>query len=205
MENLDDMIKLYAEALEAMGNTYGGEVNIDEISLVKANEETSKESTLYPLGEEYGEKELKTAVKSSENDRSEEKSAIEEEFYEEEADEVVEEETESAMTSTSEFFASVFAGEQAYPIEGARVVVYRDDNIFAFLETDRNGATKRVALPSFERENSLEADSAQRSVDYYADVFAEGFIPQKELLVSAVGGSEAFLRVLMIPESERVF
>ena len=109
---------------------------------------------------------------------------------------------EGEATSSATFFARVFTAENAYPIEGAKVVVYRGDNIYAFLETDGEGRTKTVKLPAFEESNSLEEDNRYQSIDYFADVFAAGFVTQKALLVSSVGGSDIVLNVLMIPEEE---
>lgn len=102
------------------------------------------------------------------------------------------------------FSANVFAGNNTYPIENAKVSVYRDDEIFAFLSTDENGLTKKVKLPSYPESNSLESGNENQRLDYYADVFAEGFTNQKGLLVSAVGGSDIVLDVSMTPLSDEV-
>lgn len=102
------------------------------------------------------------------------------------------------------FSANVFAGDNTYPVENAKVSVYRDDEIFAFLSTDENGLTKKVKLPSYPEINSLESENQRQSLDYYADVFANGFATQKGLLVSAVGGSDIVLDVSMTPLSDEV-
>lgn len=202
-ESFDDIIKRYAEELEFMGRTYGGEEKkAAENPSEKGNEPTSEK-------EESNTPESQTAENDTETEEiNAENSAV--------AAENADIDTEPAVkppltvfpqgdaTSFASFSAAVFSGEGTYPVEGARVVVYRGDNIYAFLETDENGTTKSIRLPAFEKENSLEADNPQQSIEYLADVFAEGFISQKELVVSSVGGSDILLRVLMIPESERI-
>ena len=200
------MIKKYTRELEIMGRAYGGEAEEMPLTSLKIEAESVlEEVTSYPKTTENDENALKTVAEPLENDQSKEETAIDEEINENEADEEAsEKEAESNMTSKAIFSAAVFSGDYTYPVEGARIVIYREDNIYAFLETDVNGATKRITLPSFEKENSLEPDNPDRSVDYFADVFAEGFTPQKGLLVSAVGGSDVFLKVLMVPESERI-
>ena len=185
-----------------MGRAYGGEAEDVPVTLPKTQAESALEEAVTNTEKSQNDKNTpETAAESLENSQPEEESANEEENFYNEAQEV---EAESEMTSTAEFSAAVFSGDYTYPVEGARIVIYREDNIYAFLETDANGITKKITLPSFEKENSLEADNPDRSVDYFADIFAEGFIPQKGLLVSAVGGSEVFLKVIMVPESERV-
>lgn len=203
MENLDDMIKKYSEALEEMGKTYGGEaaVKIAEKSSVSENETLSEGTASYSAEEENTAKEAETAEITLENDLAEEEETVD---TEPSVQEGVAEPSEADITSTALFSAAVFAGEGTYPVEGARIVVYRDDNIYAFLESDANGATKKVTLPAFPEENSLDSENPDRSIDYFADVFAEGFKAQKGLLVSSVGGSDIFLRVLMVPEEERL-
>lgn len=196
------MIKKYTHELEMMGRAYGGEAEDVPVTLSKTQEESVLKGTVTNTEKtQNAVNDQETAAEALKNSRSEEKIANEEENFYNEAQEV---EAESEMTSTANFSAAVFSGDYTYPVEGARIVVYREDNIYAFLETDANGATKRITLPAYERENSLEADNPDRSVDYFVDAFAEGFTPQKGLLVSAVGGSDAFLKVLMVPESERI-
>lgn len=196
------MIKKYTHELEMMGRAYGGEAEDVPVTLPKTQAESVLKETVTNTEKTQNDKNTpETAAESLENSQPEEESANKEENFYNEAQEV---EAESEMTSTANFSAAVFSGDYTYPVEGARIVVYREDNIYAFLETDANGATKRITLPAYERENSLEADNPDRSVDYFVDAFAEGFTPQKGLLVSAVGGSDAFLKVLMVPESERI-
>lgn len=202
IDNLDDMIKKYTEELEAMGKAYGGEAEQTAfLPSEKENEETLQKVTTDTEKEEKAENAPETVPKTPENGSPEQMSAADELVA---ADKSVEEAEEKEMTSTASFSAAVFSGDYTYPVEGARIVIYRDDNIYAFLETDKNGTTKKITLPAFSAQNSLEPDNPDSSVDYFADVFAEGFIPEKGLLVSAVGGSDAFLKVIMVPEEERI-
>lgn len=102
------------------------------------------------------------------------------------------------------FTARVFTGNNAYPIENARVLVIKDDKLFTFLSTDSDGMTKRVKLPSYPEINSFEPENDEQFVEYTAEVYAQGFTPKKDLLVSAVGGSDIVLDVQMTPLDERV-
>ena len=107
-------------------------------------------------------------------------------------------------TDFAYFRARVFTGNNAYPIENARVLVIKDGKLFTFLSTDSDGITKRVKLPSYPEINSLEPESNEQYVEYTAEVYAKGFAPKKNLLVSAVGGSDIVLDVQMTPLDERV-
>lgn len=104
----------------------------------------------------------------------------------------------------SYFTARVFTASGAYAVKNAKVIIYKDDVLYAFLMTDENGETKRIRLASYPEINSLESDNPQQRVDYSADVFSDGFTPQKNLLISAVGGTEAVLNVSLVPESEGI-
>ncbi len=202
-ETFDDIIKKYAEELETMGQTYGGEVKgVVETPSKTENEETLKESTSVSKEEENTENEPETAQIPPENDETGDESA--DVNTDPAVNEPAAENAQSEATSFASFSAVVFSGEGAYPVEGARLVVYRDDNIYAFLQSDENGRTKTVQLPAFSKENSLEPDNPESNIDYFADVFAEGFTSQKGLLVSSVGGSEILLRVLLVPDEERI-
>lgn len=102
------------------------------------------------------------------------------------------------------FSARVFTGNNAYPIENARVLVIKNNKLFTFLSTDSDGVTKRIKLPSYPEKNSLNPESDEQYVEYTGEVYAKGFTPKKNLLISAVGGSDIILDVQMTPEEERV-
>ncbi len=216
-ENFDDIIKKYTEALEIMGQTYGGEAeSVAETPPKTENERLSQNEASYPPEKENPVQGAETEETAAENEvtptENEEPPTENGESPTENADVNTDPAVgppsmnfpEGEATSFAPFSAAVFSGEEAYPIAGARVVIYRGDSIYAFLTTDENGRTNAARLPAFEESNSLEADNPQQSIDYSADVFAEGFITQKGLLVSAVGGSDILLKVIMIPQEERI-
>ncbi len=123
-------------------------------------------------------------------------------FYEETAEELSPE--EDSLTDYATFSARVFTGNNAYPVENAKVLVVKDDKLYTFLTTDRDGITKKVRLPAFPESNSLNPESDERSVQYTGEVYATGFTPKKSLLISAVGGSDIVLDVQMTPISAEV-
>ena len=102
------------------------------------------------------------------------------------------------------FSAKVFSGNQAYPVANAKVSVYLDGKLHIFLITDENGETKRVKLQSFPATNAFIPENTQQALDYRAEIHAEGFATEKNLLVSAVGGSDILLTAEMTPLSERI-
>ena len=195
------MIKKYSQSLVEMGLIYGGEIEKDSTTSPNTENKTAFEETTSSSEEAPNPpKSPETAAETAEN------ASIEVEDVN--TDPAVSPPSvdfpEGEATSSAAFSAVVFSGAETYPVANARVVVYRGDNIYAFVTTDENGKTKAVRLPAFDESNSLESDNPRRSIDYFADVFAEGFITQKGLLVSAVGGSNIVLNVLMIPEEERI-
>ncbi len=102
------------------------------------------------------------------------------------------------------FTARVFTGEQAYPVESAKVLLYLDGNLHTFLITNASGETPRVKIESAPAENALIPNSNNQELDYSADVYAAGFQEKKGLLVSAVGDSDIILTVQLIPLPERI-
>ena len=102
------------------------------------------------------------------------------------------------------FTAKVYSGNQAYAVPNAKISIYLDGKLHAFLITDENGSTKQIKLQSYPETNSFIPESTQQTLDYYADVYADGFIERKSLLVSAVGGSDILLNTELTPVSERI-
>jgi hypothetical protein len=102
------------------------------------------------------------------------------------------------------FTARVYSGNQAYAVPNAKISIYLDGKLHAFLITDENGATRQIKLQSYPGKNNFIPDSTQQTLDYSADIFAEGFAERKNLLVSAVGGSEILLSTELTPLSERI-
>ncbi len=175
--NLEEMIKRYSEELM----DFAGKHNTEAL-VMKTK----------PAGESEAEEKTETAEVIQEVMPSEKHSGTKEIPAEEE------------MESFAYFRARVFTGGEAYPIEKAGVTLYKNDLLYAFLVTDKNGETARVKIEAFPEKNSLEPLSDEQSTEYRADVFAEGFIPREGLLVSAVGGSEIVLETELTPESEGI-
>lgn len=110
--------------------------------------------------------------------------------------------TDSSLSDTATFYASVRSGEGAFPVPSAKVLVVKGRELFTFLVTDENGNTPTVTLPAYPEKDSLSSETA-REVQYYADVYAEGFQEKRRLPVSAVGGAEIVLNVELTPSEER--
>lgn len=200
--NFENMIKKYADELIKMSR----EKTLPDIPEEKTTEETeenfsvSEESEFLPFDEEK-ESDAEPQARASTADIP----GIEEaDFYEETAEEIVHEEEKNEMTGHATFSARVFTGNNTYPIENAKVLVVKDDNLYTFLTTDRDGVTKKVRLPSFPEANSLNPDSDKQYVNYTGEVYATGFTPKKGLLIEAVGGSDIVLDVQMTPISAEV-
>jgi hypothetical protein len=102
------------------------------------------------------------------------------------------------------FTAKVYSGRQSYAVPDAKISIYLDGKLHAFLITDENGATKQIKLESYPAINNFIPDNTEQTLDYSADIFAEGFAERKGLLVSAVGGSEILLNAELTPLSERI-
>ena len=102
------------------------------------------------------------------------------------------------------FSAKIFTGNQAYPVANAKISVYLDGKLHLFLLTDENGETKKVKLESFPEINSFIPENTTQTLDYSADIYADGFAERNSLLVSAVGGSDILLNIQMTPLSERI-
>ena len=102
------------------------------------------------------------------------------------------------------FRAAVYSGNQAYAVPEAKISIYLDGKLHAFLITDENGSTQQIKLESYPKLNSFIPESDEQTIDYSADIFADGFTERKGLLVSAVGGSEILLNTELTPLSERI-
>ena len=102
------------------------------------------------------------------------------------------------------FTARVYSGAQAYAVPNAKILIYLDGKLHAFLITDENGSTKQIKLESYPAVNNFIPDNTQQTIDYSADIFAEGFTEKRGLLVSAVGDSKILLSAELTPLSERI-
>ena len=185
--NLDEMIKLYSDELMSYAKEHNSE------SLVIKN--TPKENT-----QSY------EAVQSEEEEGNEElpQEKEEEKTQEREESQLREIPAEEDMENFAYFRGRVFTGFGAFPVENAKLILYRNNVIYAFLVTDKSGETPVIKIEAFPEKNSLEPLSDEQRTDYTADVYAEGFNEKRNLLVSAVGGSDIVLDVELIPESEAI-
>ncbi len=214
------MIEQYTKQLLEMGKLHGGEAapaTVEdekvEVPAKKASEDeapSEKETFQQPpeINEEENIYENKADALSQEDigeiirQQEEKKTMLENEL--ENQTQLNDTAEEEKLSSQASFVARVFAGENIYPVADAKVIIYQGDKIFAFVTTDENGSTKKITLPAYPMQNSLEAENTEQTSDYMADVFAPGFVPKKGILVSTVGESEVILDVFMTPESERI-
>lgn len=197
--NFESMIKKYADELIKMSREKMLPDSPEEKSEKESvqDADTAEKSDIFPFEEEVI------------NEITTERSSISDipgiestDFYEEFAEEILPEEADEP-TSYANFSARVFTGNNVYPIENAKVLVVKNDRLYTFLTTDRDGVTKKIRLPAYPEANSLNPESDKQSLDYTGEVYATGFTPKKNLLISAVGGSDIVLDVQMTPISER--
>lgn len=179
--NIDEMIRAYSDELMSFARSHNSE------SLVIKN----KPEESVAVETEQKEEPTENAETISGKNEAAEGEAIYTEIP-----------SEEDMKSYASFRGRVFTGFGAFPVENAKVVLYKDGVIYAFLVTDKSGETPTVKIESFPERNSLEPLSDEQRTDYSADVYAEGFNEKKNLLVSAVGGSDVVLDVELTPESE---
>lgn len=196
--NLDEMIAFYSEELMKMKRTSR-----------ESNEFAKTDIPQQPVENAENEEE------GEDVDTRQEKFAIEEDLprfpYTEDPEEQAEQPDETARAQNEEvplsyanFFARVFSGDSAFPVLGAKIILKRNDELYKVLTTSASGETQKIKIASYKKENSLEPEGENQRCDYLADVYADGFVTQKDLLVSAVGESEIILAVQMTPVSERI-
>ena len=197
--SFESLIKKYADELIRMSREKALPDPPEEAPVQENTESYNKTEEIDVLPFETEQKE-EDAVRMSPADI---KGIESTDFYEEISEEILPEETDE-MTAYATFSARVFTGNNAYPVENAKVLVVKDDKLYTFLTTDRDGVTKKVRLPAFPESNSLDPDSENQRVNYTGEVYATGFTPKKGLLISAVGGSDIVLDVQMTPMSAEV-
>ncbi len=194
--NLDEMIKSYSDELMR----FAKENNIESLAIKKEPEVKEEE---IPDFEEV----TSEAVQETEREsppQQEEEIMQEPAAVEDMPEQTVEIPGEDDMESFAVFKARVYTALEAFPIEKAKVILYKNDILYAFLVTDINGETKEIKIEAYPEENSREPLNTDQRIDYSADVYADGFTERKGLLVSAVGGSDIVLNVELTPESEAV-
>lgn len=119
------------------------------------------------------------------------------------ATETIPSDTDASLSGRATFYASVRSGGGAFPVPSAKVLIKKDGEIFSFLVTDENGNTATVSLPAYPEKDSLSSETA-REVQYFSDVYAEGFQEKLNLPVAASGGAEIVLNVELTPNEERM-
>lgn len=92
----------------------------------------------------------------------------------------------------------VFAAKGALPVENAKVTVTEfaksGRNLVGFLQTDANGLTAEISLPSppmSASQNPLEQGFNQ----YFVDIFKEGFNPQIDVPVEIFPQNQTILPI----------
>ena len=195
--NLDEMIALYSDELMKLKRNGEEGAGTSETDIPQKEEEiveNSQESEIDMQKSFFVPKEDFSGSSYGEESAQEQQEDTETEQIQ----------NEEAPVSTANFFARVFSGESAFPVLGAKVLLKRNDELYKVLTTSASGETRKIKIASYKKENSLRADGENQRYDYLADVYADGFVTQKDLLVSAVGESEIILTVQMIPVSERI-
>lgn len=196
--NLDEMIAFYSDELMKLKRTRNETDEITEVDIPQ------KENENVENAQEREEIEATTPKDYFILDEDLTDSPyIEEGAQQGENIETAQTQSEAAL-STANFFARVFSGDSAFPVLGAKVLLKRNGELYKVLTTSASGETPKIKIASYKKENSLQPESENQRFDYFADVYAEGFLTQKDLLVSAVGESEIILTVQMIPVSERI-
>lgn len=189
-KNLDEMIKSYSDELMDYARAH----NSESLVLKKAPPEAESAE-----GEAVAEEAEETPEEMPLVSDEDEMQKVER--REESPEEIPSEED---MENFALFKGRVFTGFGAFPIENAKVILYKGDILYAFLTTDKSGETPTIKIEAFPEKNSLEPLSDEQSTDYSADVYADGFLEKKNLLVSAVGGSDVVLEAELTPESEAI-
>lgn len=181
------------------------------------SDELLKQNTLWqskgltPLYEEKTQDDINEEISNQEQSEDyikdeEQDSEVEEKT---DADDNTEQENVSSESSvmpdsTANFFARVLSANGAYPVFEARVLLYKDGELFKVLTTSISGETPKVKIPAYSKENSLNPQGENQRFEYSADIYADGFVTQKGLVVSAVGDSEIILAVQLTPVEERI-
>lgn len=172
-----------------------GEAKEEDLTGIKA--ENEKETTAENEGESKTENQNEN--EDSEEDKTESEQAENETLSLD--DSVL---PEGEAKDFAEFSARVFTGEDAYPVEKAKILIYKDKKLYHFLLTDENGKTPKIKILAPPKDNSLIPNSENQQINYLADVFADGFTPKRGLIVCAVGGSDILLETQLIPIPERI-
>ncbi len=112
--------------------------------------------------------------------------------------------TTPPLTDTADLIVEVFAANRAIPIENAQIRIKNpdDDSILAVLETNEDGRTSVINLSAPDRNLSLQPQFPNPFVNYFADIRADGYVPQSDIRIQLFGGQKSLLPANMIPREE---
>lgn len=182
-----------------------GEAKEEDLTGIKAENEKETTAENEGEGESENENENESETESQNENEDSEEDKTESEQAENETpsldDSIL---PEGETEDFAEFSARVFTGEDAYPVEKAKILLYKDKKLYHFLLTDENGKTPKIKILAPPKDNSLIPNSENQQINYLADVFADGFTPKRGLIVCAVGGSDILLETQLIPIPERI-
>jgi hypothetical protein len=191
-KELDELISKYTEDLINLRNKW------KDLGITPPEETSDESKDITPVTESPP---TEVEQEDSKNDNGDETETAD---TKKESPAVADDIPEADPENFSYFSAAVYSGNQAYAIPDAKISIYIDGKLHAFLITDENGKTKKIKLGSYPKINTFIPESQEQRVDYYADIYADGFTPKKGLLVSAVGGSDILLNAELTPLSERI-
>lgn len=114
------------------------------------------------------------------------------------------ESTSSPLTDSADLIVEVFAANRAIPIENAQIRIKNpdDNSILAILQTDEDGRTTEIKLSAPDRNLSLQPQNVTPFVNYFADIRAEGYVPQSDIKIQLFGGQKSLLPANLIPREE---
>lgn len=108
------------------------------------------------------------------------------------------------LTDTADLIVEVFAANRAIPIQNAQIRIKNpdDNSVLAVLETDEDGRTASISLSAPDRNLSLQPQFPNPFVNYFADIRADGYLPQSDIKIQLFGGQKSLLPANMIPREE---
>ena len=108
------------------------------------------------------------------------------------------------LTDTADLIIEVFAANRAIPIENAQIRIKNpdDNSILAILQTDEDGRTGEINLSAPDRNLSLQPQNISPFVNYFADIRADGYVPQSDIKIQLFGGQKSLLPANLIPREE---
>lgn len=108
------------------------------------------------------------------------------------------------LTDFADLIVEVFAANRAIPIENAQIRIKNpdDNSVLAILQTDEDGRTSQINLSAPDRNLSLNPQYPNPFVNYFADIRADGYVPQSDIKIQLFGGQKSILPANLIPREE---